>query len=113
MLLEVGCVAPRVALSVLGKEDAVGVVSPSWTSTPDVVRSEPHRKTALSHGAPHILDEPAHAVDRTPVLLLPSDFALHALLMVPNSGRLLRPDRQLGTESPSNICDAFVAQVWS
>ena len=100
MLLEVGCVAPWVVLSVLGKEDAVGVVGPSWTRTPEIVRSEPHRKTALSHGAPDVLDEPAHAVIVRRCYFWPANSLYIALLMVPSSGRLLRPDRQLGHREP-------------
>ena len=81
MLLEVDGVSARVALSVLRKENAVGVVCPSRAGAPNVVCSEPGRKTAVAQGKSHVLDESAHAVDRTS--------SLHTL--GPRSGRYVAP----------------------
>lgn len=44
----------------LRKENAVRVLRPTWTSTPDVIGTEALRKVSAGYCTADIFDEPAH-----------------------------------------------------
>jgi hypothetical protein len=60
ILHEVFRVPAGISTAVLREEDAIGVISPSWTGTSYVCGSETLGKVTLGHGVADVFDEPAH-----------------------------------------------------
>jgi hypothetical protein len=60
--LKVSGVTTRVASAVLGQEDAVGVVRPTWAGSANILRAEPWRQATLAKSTSNVIHEAAHAL---------------------------------------------------
>jgi hypothetical protein len=68
VLLEVGRVSTRVATTVLGQKDAIGVVRPARASTANIIWAETCGKPTFTAGATYVFHKTAHGPTVAPRL---------------------------------------------